>query len=63
MNIGDVIRLKSGGCDMTVSQIVKSTDADGREYTTVTCIWHDDNFNLHIGEIDEECLKEGVKVS
>lgn len=42
---GDVVRLKSGGPQMTVSYIKE--DKDTPEYSDVTCCWFDDAKQVH----------------
>lgn len=58
--IGDIVQLKSGGCDMTVSNVEKHfCYTTGKPYTEATVMWHDDNFTMHKADIDVELLVSG----
>ena len=45
IDVGDVVQLHSGGCDMTVSDVLTRYDYNtGVQYEEVSCVWHDSNF-------------------
>jgi uncharacterized protein YodC (DUF2158 family) len=48
-NIGDVVRLKSGGPNMTI---------DGAGGSRLTCMWFDSSMNLHIQHFDQGALEK-----
>ena len=58
MKIGSVVRLKSDGADMTVSNICKKYCYDtGIEFTEVTCVWHTSSFEKFQSDFDSKTLK------
>ena len=58
MQIGDTVQLKSGGCDMTVLDVLVRHDYNtGQKYNEITCVWHDSNFVPYRQEYDSRALK------
>lgn len=58
IKVGDVVRLNSGGPDMTVN--AKSNPLGGRE--SWECVWFDDESHLHTGFFVEESLVKNESV-
>lgn len=55
--IGDVVSLKSGGCHMTIQNIIKQMPIEDEAWNEVHCVWHGDSFCLHSAGFDERLLK------
>ncbi|MDL2313119.1 DUF2158 domain-containing protein [Bacteroidales bacterium OttesenSCG-928-B11] len=50
-NVGDVVRLKSGGPEMTVEGYLKVMDQnvlESKETTIVECVYYDDNKRIKV---------------
>jgi len=60
MKVGDVVQLKSGGCNMTVLDVLPRYDYyTGDQFLEVTCVWHDDSYNPCRSDFDSKILKRG----
>ena len=55
---GDVVKLKSGGPEMTVLQVSQKQDS-----VKVLCQWFDDNQQLQKNEFDEEILETSSDIN
>ena len=55
MEIGDIVRLKSGGPKMVIEKVV-----DYKIQTWITCIWFDETGHKHLDRFEKRTLMEST---
>ena len=62
MKTGDIVQLKSEGCDMTVLDVHTRYDYHtGEEYQEVSVVWHDSSYDPCQADYDSRVLRKVEK--